>query len=556
VTTIQIRRLRLPRWSAIAALAVTALALCVGVALAATAGDLDPSFDGDGKRILPLRAAPGDVLAQPDGKILVTDIDSFTILRLNSDGSLDNGFGGDGAVAADFGAGAKIGSAALQADGKIVAAGLTGSGAIAVARFKPNGSLDPTFDPGGPDGDGKKVYTDRVMIPAATLVQPDGRIVIAGASPAGITAIRANPDGSLDGTSFASAHDLFDHESVSAAALAPDGAIVAAGHSQTGGSNDLDIVVARFNPNGTLDETLAGTGMTKLGPNDRDDSAREVLLQPDGKILLAGDSGSGEKRMTVTRLNRDGTLDTAFGDGGMAAPDFPGHDIAAGAALQPDGKILLAGTTDPDGGHFAVARLGSNGALDPTFAVGGKTTISFGDIALAYAAGLQPDGKLVIAGLAVVENRTAIRTALARVLADQPPDGGGPGGGGPRGGGGPGGGPDDPPNVQRCAGRRATIVGTAGNDTLRGTPRADVIVALGGNDRISARGGNDVVCGGRGNDRLAGGAGADRLHGGHGRDVLAGGPGRDRLNGGPQRDRCLGGAARDRATACEVKRSL
>jgi hypothetical protein len=100
----------------------------------------------------------------------------------------------------------------------------------------------------------------------------------------------------------------------------------------------------------------------------------------------------------------------------------------------------------------------------------------------------------------------------------------------------PGGG--TPPPSPRCGGKPATIVGSAARDVLRGTRRADVIVALGGNDRVTGRGGKDVICGGRGRDRLSGGRGSDRLA------------------GGPQRDTCIGGAARDRATACEIRRSL
>ena len=92
----------------------------------------------------------------------------------------------------------------------------------------------------------------------------------------------------------------------------------------------------------------------------------------------------------------------------------------------------------------------------------------------------------------------------------------------------------------RCSGRKATIVGTKGRDRLRGTPRADVIAALGGRDRVTARHGNDVVCGGAGNDVLRGGPGRDRLQGGKGADRLAGGPGRDRCRGGGGADRVRG----------------
>ncbi len=125
----------------------------------------------------------------------------------------------------------------------------------------------------------------------------------------------------------------------------------------------------------------------------------------------------------------------------------------------------------------------------------------------------------------------------------------------------------------KCAGKTATIVGTAGNNVLIGTARADVIVALGGNDRIRAGRGNDIVCAGPGrdkvsggagrdraageagndsvagnggNDRLSGGSGRDRLSGGSGRDRLSGGPGRDKLNGGSGGDRLNGGGAKDK----------
>jgi uncharacterized delta-60 repeat protein len=524
------------RVAGIAALTLCALALSVGVAVAATAGDLDPTFDGDGKRVLPLRIDPGDVLAQPDGKTLVTDSRSFRVLRLNSDGSLDNGFGGDGIAAADFGAGAAIGPATLQPDGKIVVAGSTASGAIAVARFNPNGSLDPTYDPGGPDGDGKRVYTNLPGLAYAggLVVQPDGRIILAGSYSSGITAARLGPTGAYDGTAYEYADDFDDSETVTAAALDSDGSLVLAGYSQTFGSSDLNAAVVRFKDDGTLDKSLGGDGMVKLGPNDRDDSPNDVFVQPDGKILLAGDSGSGEARTSVIRVNPNGTPDDAFGEGGIAAPDFEGNDVAAGAALQPDGKILVAATLDPEL-KFGVGRLDSSGNLDPSFGSGGRTTIAFDDIALASAAAMQPDGRFVVAGITAVDNRTSVRTAVARVLADQPPGGGeGPGAGGE----GPGAGPSDSPVVPSCAGKQATIVGTAGRDTIRGTPRADVIAALGGNDRVLARGGKDIVCGGRG------------------RDLLSGGAGRDRLAGGPQRDTCIGGAARDRASGCEIRRSL
>ena len=127
-------------------------------------------------------------------------------------------------------------------------------------------------------------------------------------------------------------------------------------------------------------------------------------------------------------------------------------------------------------------------------------------------------------------------------------------------GGGVGNGPDGPAAGggtgarPKCAGRSATIVGSARGETLRGTSRRDVIVGGGGNDRVRAGGGNDIVCGGAGNDRVSGGRGNDRIDGNSGRDRLSGDAGRDRLTGGRGRDACVGGPGRDRAN-CELKRS-
>jgi Ca2+-binding RTX toxin-like protein len=112
----------------------------------------------------------------------------------------------------------------------------------------------------------------------------------------------------------------------------------------------------------------------------------------------------------------------------------------------------------------------------------------------------------------------------------------------------------------RCAGLKATIVGTAKGEVIRGTAKRDVIVARGGHDKVFGRGGNDVICGGTGHDRIVGaggkdlifgGAGRDKLYGGSGRDRLLGGPANDRLAGGPGNDACLQGAGTGLHIGCE-----
>ncbi len=111
--------------------------------------------------------------------------------------------------------------------------------------------------------------------------------------------------------------------------------------------------------------------------------------------------------------------------------------------------------------------------------------------------------------------------------------------------------PAQPAGGQRCGGRLPTIVGTVGDDRLRGTKRADVIVGLTGRDIIRGRGGRDRICGNRGRDDLRGGERRDRLAGNRGNDTLVGGPGRNRLKGGlGKRDYCV--VNDDRASGCEL----
>jgi Ca2+-binding RTX toxin-like protein len=102
-----------------------------------------------------------------------------------------------------------------------------------------------------------------------------------------------------------------------------------------------------------------------------------------------------------------------------------------------------------------------------------------------------------------------------------------------------------------CDGQPATILGTAGNDTIEGTAGADVIVGLDGNDKIRGRGGDDRICGGAGKDKLKGEKGNDRLFGEAGKDRLSGGRGADYLDGGPDRDKCTGGPGTDIKVNCE-----
>ena len=254
------------------------------------------------------------------------------------------------------------------------------------------GDLDTSFA-----GNGKKAInfggTDAARV---VLVQPNGRIVVAGGGAAAdsFCVARLRTNGPLD-TTFGSGGKRVidfggDNESAFGAALQPDGKIVLAGDS------DLRVAVARLNPNGSLDTTFSGDGkkIFSWGALSR---ATAVLVLPNGKILLAGFSGPEGGNIQVARLNANGALDTTFGTGGKAPVDFGGDDFGLAMARQANGRILVAGRSSAGGA--VVARLRTNGTLDPDFDGDGRVTLPGGGSARAVL--VQPDRKIVVAGNAI-----------------------------------------------------------------------------------------------------------------------------------------------------------
>jgi uncharacterized delta-60 repeat protein len=338
-------------------------------------------------------------LIQSDGKIVVAgfggDVDapSFCVARLRAGGALDPTFGSGGKRTIDFGGDKESAfGAALQPDGKILLAGDSDFRA-AVARLNPGGSRDTSFS-----GDGKKIFgwgpNSRAQ---AVLVLPSGKIMLAGFSaPEGgdLQVARLNPKGALDatfGTGGKVGVDFGGDDFGLAIARQADGRILVAGRSSAVGA-----VIVRLRTNGALDPDFDGDGRVTL-PGVPNGSARAVLVQPDGKIVVAGNA-NGSAVMTVTRLMPNGSLDTSFDGDGTATIDFGSlADRADDAVLQPDGKIVVAGSAQDSGG-IAVARLNPNGAPDTTFGTGGKATVNFRVAAFGNAVALQPNGRIVVAG--------------------------------------------------------------------------------------------------------------------------------------------------------------
>ena len=337
-----------------------------------------------------------------------------------------------------------------------------------------------------------------------------------------------------------SSSDMFGRSSY---AFLGDGSIVLATTIQTG-EESADVALARLTPAGSLDSGFSDDGgaLHDLGGND---FAGKLALQPDGKLVMAARTGPAGL-LSVARFTSDGGIDSGFGNGGRVGVDVGGTP-PGDVVVQANGKLLVIGYND--GGRATVMRVQPGGTLDSTFSGNGQVSDVFGGIEdLGRAGALQANGGILIAG------QTNLNAVVARLQGDGQAGGpvGLPGGGGP--GGGPGGGSQSTKGVPRCGGKRATIVGTARKDKLRGTRGADVIVALGGADTVAGGGGKDLICGGDGDDRLDGGtgndvlfgqSGKDRLGGAAGNDRLQGGAGNDALGGGPGKDKLLGQSGRD-----------
>src|SRR5882724_5432772 len=303
-------------------------------------------------------------------------------------GDLDPTFGIGGKVTTDLKRSTDLANAvAVQADGKLVVVGQTyqnndfSDEDFAVARYNTDGTLDTTF---GARGRVRTDFPGLAAVPSAVVIQPDGKIVVAGGAfplftfAGDFKVARYNTNGSLD-TSFGSGGivtTFFPQGSYAfAVALQSDGKIIAAGTHfvdfNPGDMSDTDFALARYNPDGSPDTTFGNGGTVTTDFFGTEDDVFSVLIQADGKIVAVGSANDPADfyDFAAVRYLSNGTLDTTFGVAGKVSTDFGdrGFDRAHSAALQVDGKIVAAGfATSVDGirENFAVARYTSSGVLD------------------------------------------------------------------------------------------------------------------------------------------------------------------------------------------------
>ncbi len=437
-------------------IAVAAAPGLLGAAiLLAAAGDLDPTFGSSGLVVTPFAILSSDradgVAIQARGKIVAVGRSNaggtfdFALVRFNRDGSLDPTLDLDGRVTTDFGGSEDGRAVAVYRGGRSVVVGHTDAGGsldFALARYRSDGSLDPTFGTGG------LVTSDLAPGPAASLdvaesvaIQKDGKILAAGrtnlAGTLDFALARYNRDGSLDATfgagglvttDFAAgpATSLDVAESV---AIQKDGKILLAGRTDAGGSKDF--ALARYYRDGSLDPTFGAGGLVAIdfvpGPGTSQDGAAAVAIQKDGKIVAAGVStGAVSADLALARCSTGGALDATFGSGGLVTTDFaPGmaasQDTLLAVAIERSGRIVAAGATTAGGSDdIAVARYKPDGSLDDAFGVGGLIATDFAagpatSSELCSALVLEKGNQIIVAGSTDVGGNSDI--ALARYLA-------------------------------------------------------------------------------------------------------------------------------------------
>jgi uncharacterized delta-60 repeat protein len=346
-------------------------------------GGLDLSFGQDGKVNTDIGSSHpvytdetvGAVAVQADGKIVVagsrrrytkSGSASFEwnqwdvmLLRYDSSGNLDPGFGTGGKVVIDLdGKGTTpegFNDVAFQSDGKIIGVGYTypGNNRFLIMRFNTDGSLDTSFGAAGTgvvvehfsiatleDAYSVHVLPDDSMVVAGRGVKPDG-------NPA-VTLLKLTASGRLD-TSFNGSGkvgmSVGPVSSLSVVTADADNRILAAGRTSPSSSGDEELLVMRFNGNGSLDTSFNGTGIFSVSLGDyRYQSLRGLEVRDDGKIIASG-TVSTPYAIVLLQLNADGTPDEGFAPGGVATTAFEGvtYCFVHNSALQDDGKLLLGG---------------------------------------------------------------------------------------------------------------------------------------------------------------------------------------------------------------------
>ena len=369
------------------------------------------------------------VVTQPDGRILLVGHEltasgqsEGVVERINADGSLDKTFGNKGQVVTPAGKNEWF-AITIQGANHFVVAG-TDNGNFALARYDFNGNLDPTFGAGGVTlttfgGTNDTAY--------AITQAPSGQLVAVGSSNNRFAFARYDANGNIDLSFGEGGRQLFDTgaavQVLGSVAVLNDGRIVAAGSS----GSTIDVV--RLTSAGEPDTSFSTDGMVAVSGLSANQTAAPTTPSPwafraDGKVVVASETTSGH--FGVVRLNTDGTVDTTFGNNGLATANFGGADEADSVVVQDDTSILVVGTSLQGAqGLTAVAAFDSSGQLITTFGENGMATfdsatsstareLHIGDLVLRAFGSATTDGKLLVG--ASSSGTQTVSSSLRRII--------------------------------------------------------------------------------------------------------------------------------------------
>jgi uncharacterized delta-60 repeat protein len=413
-----------------------------------------------------------DAALHPDGLVAVGTLSpsrGIAVARFDVDevGEVDAAFGESGLVSlAGFRPGPDFAqAAALRPDGRLVVAGAAGTAsrsALALYGFEADGTPDALFGDGGAllvrygaPGENSTEFgayavaaTEDALVVAGRALDPVYEGDAGGLAGSDFLAARLLPDGSPDpafGEGGLVTTDLGGDDRPRAVLALPDGGVLVAGYTREASDTlgETDAVLVRYDADGALDDTFGEGGIVVLDAG-RFDEVQDAALLPDGSVLVAGTRTPGASETTrafVARYDASGTLDSAFGEGGVALIEPPAGGTKTrcyALALLPDGRIVVGGRIDFRGGLFALspggtlewaregvassrtvdvdaegrivaagsgqgrvvtARYGTDGTLDETYGDGGLTDDDLGYYSqLALNVIAHPSGRVVVVG--------------------------------------------------------------------------------------------------------------------------------------------------------------
>lgn len=330
-------------------------------------GSLDPKFGNGGRVVTNLggHELAKDVVVLPDGRILVVGEASrpasMLAVQYLSDGSLDPSFGSGGVARYGFPGHPEATAVALQTDGQIVICGNTSTPfpKMTVLRLSSNGALDEGFGSSGivtmPSGSAGFAFD--------LAIQADGKIVVAGHTYSNgapqVAVIRLTKTGAPDGTfgtgGLVETNLSEGTDAAHGVAVQADGRIIVAGYAAVGAELSHPILV-RYAVDGNLDGSFGTNGVVFVD-TDEIGLAEAIVIQPDAKISIAGGIGG---TFMLARFGTSGILDESFGKGGVVRTSIPTGSLSAIDLLVPfPGALLAAGRADSNDGQptaFALAR--------------------------------------------------------------------------------------------------------------------------------------------------------------------------------------------------------